>query len=86
MRIPITDIKEYLNTEEMRELIQKKLNMDELVIHQVIGTKASIEIRAYLDKEQQVVWEILKDFLLSMSDVETEDLALEIKFLAGQDA
>ena len=85
MRIPITDIKEYLNTEEMRELIQKKLNMDELVIHQVIGTKASIEIRAYLDKEQQVVWEILKDFLLSMSDVETEDLALEIKFLAGQD-
>ncbi len=86
MRIPILDISKFLDTKEMREAAQKKLNDDEEVVHTIIGVSdINIEVRAYLDAELQIKWEVYREYSLIKSNIEVENLYLETIYVVGQD-
>ena len=85
MRIPIKELVEYLDTQEMYDTNITKLNNGEFVEHTVIGISTPVEIKAYLDADFDIRWTILRDFTISMEDVPTSSLRLEIKELLSLD-
>ena len=86
MRIPIVDISKFLNTNEMTEIIQNKLNEDEEVVYTVIGIKdMNLEVRAYLDSNFLIKWEVYREFMLQKSNIEISNLYLETIYVVGQD-
>lgn len=79
MRLPVESVQDYLNTPEMYETIQSRLNEDEEVVHDIIGTSNSIQIQAFHDEDLDIKWTIYKDYLLGFDNIETTDLLKAIK-------
>ncbi len=83
MRIPIAEVTDYLDTKEMYEITQSKLNEGDEVVHAIIGTSIKdvpVEVIAYLDSELQVKWEVYLNFILVISNVEAKNLLAEILY------
>ncbi len=86
MRIPILDISKFLDTNEMTEVVQNKLNEDEEVVYTIIGIKdMNLEVRAYIDNDFLVKWEVYKEFMLQKSNIDVGNLYLETIYVVGQD-
>ena len=83
MRIPINEIDNYLNTDEMYETTQEQLNNAEMVEHEIIGCKSQLSITAHLNCDFDIKWSVFKDFKVQHDEVAFENLESTLKYIDG---
>ena len=81
MRIPLGDVNNYLNTEEMYNAIQCKLNEGEMVEHDIIGCKSKLSVIAHHNADLEVEWSVYRDFEEVHSEVAIENLESTLQYI-----
>jgi len=78
MKLPIDEVNNYLNTNEMYDVIQTALNEEDKNVQHFVE---DIEILAYHDEELEVRWELIREGTIIKDAVLTVDLDKELKEL-----
>ncbi len=79
MRIPLSEINNYLNTDEMHDLIQEQLSIGDMVEHDIIGGKHTVSITAHHDMDFAIKWSVFKNYKVVHDEVAIQDLETTIK-------
>ncbi len=75
MLIPIKEVTNYIQTPEMYEMMQEKLNKDEMVKHVIKNTEGiDLTIEAVHDEDLDIIWSIFKDGDEVYNDIPMERL------------